>query len=389
MVGSTRSYEMARRMVAAGHEVHLVTSRRESEHASPGWQVENIEGINVYWLPVSYSNKLGYLARIKAFFDFAIKSSLKIRSISADLVFATSTPLTIAIPGVLAKWQKRVPMVFEVRDLWPEIPIAVGVLKSPLTIWAARILESWAYKHADTVIGLSPGMCEGLIKNGCDPEVVHNIPNSSDVELFRIGQESGSKLRASHEWLKDRPLVVYAGTLGQINGVSYMVELAEAMLSIDPEVRFLVVGSGYDQESIRESAITREVYEKNFFMWDSISKDEVPALYSAATVVTSLFLPIREMWANSANKFFDGLAAAKPIVINYGGWQAKLLEKNGAGITLCDLSTKDAAGKLYELLVDEVRLKEYAEQSGRLGSKEFSRELLAEKLIRILEDVGR
>ena len=95
------------------------------------------------------------------------------------------------------------------------------------------------------------------------------------------------------------------------------------------------------------------------------------------------------MWANSANKFFDGLAAAKPIVINYGGWQAKLLEKNGAGITLCDLSTKDAAGKLYELLVDEVRLKEYAEQSGRLGSKEFSRELLAEKLIRILEDVGR
>ena len=380
---------MARRMVAAGHEVHLVTSRRESEHASPGWQVENIEGINVYWLPVSYSNKLGYLARIKAFFDFAIKSSLKIRSISADLVFATSTPLTIAIPGVLAKWQKRVPMVFEVRDLWPEIPIAVGVLKSPLTIWAARILESWAYKHADTVIGLSPGMCEGLIKNGCDPEVVHNIPNSSDVELFRIGQESGSKLRASHEWLKDRPLVVYAGTLGQINGVSYMVELAEAMLSIDPEVRFLVVGSGYDQESIRESAITREVYEKNFFMWDSISKDEVPALYSAATVVTSLFLPIREMWANSANKFFDGLAAAKPIVINYGGWQAKLLEKNGAGITLCDLSTKDAAGKLYELLVDEVRLKEYAEQSGRLGSKEFSRELLAEKLIRILEDVGR
>ena len=380
---------MARRMVAAGHEVHLVTSRRESEHASPGWQVENIEGINVYWLPVSYSNKLGYLARIKAFFDFAIKSSLKTRSISADLVFATSTPLTIAIPGVLAKWQKRVPMVFEVRDLWPEIPIAVGVLKSPLTIWAARILESWAYKHADTVIGLSPGMCEGLIKNGCDPEVVHNIPNSSDVELFRIGQESGSKLRASHEWLKDRPLVVYAGTLGQINGVSYMVELAEAMLSIDPEVRFLVVGSGYDQESIRESAITREVYEKNFFMWDSISKDEVPALYSAATVVTSLFLPIREMWANSANKFFDGLAAAKPIVINYGGWQAKLLEKNGAGITLCDLSTKDAAGKLYELLVDEVRLKEYAEQSGRLGSKEFSRELLAEKLIRILEDVGR
>ena len=389
MVGSTRSYEMARRMVAAGHEVHLVTSRRESEHASPGWQVENIEGINVYWLPVSYSNKLGYLARIKAFFDFAIKSSLKTRSISADLVFATSTPLTIAIPGVLAKWQKRVPMVFEVRDLWPEIPIAVGVLRSPLTIWAARILESWAYKHADTVIGLSSGMCEGLIKNGCDPEVVHNIPNSSDVELFRIGQESGSKLRASHEWLKDRPLVVYAGTLGQINGVSYMVELAEAMLSIDPEVRFLVVGSGYDQESIRESAITREVYEKNFFMWDSISKDEVPALYSAATVVTSLFLPIREMWANSANKFFDGLAAAKPIVINYGGWQAKLLEKNGAGITLCDLSTKDAAGKLYELLVDEVRLKEYAEQSGRLGSKEFSRELLAEKLIRILEDVGR
>ena len=161
MVGSTRSYEMARRMVAAGHEVHLITSRRDQNGSASGWCVECIDGIQVYWLPVPYSNNLGYLARIQAFFGFAVRSSLKTLEINTNVVFATSTPLTIAIPAIFAKKRKRVPMVFEIRDLWPELPIAVGALKSPVTIWAARLMEKWAYKNADAVVGLSRDVRRG------------------------------------------------------------------------------------------------------------------------------------------------------------------------------------------------------------------------------------
>ena len=387
MVGSTRSYEMARRMVAAGHQVHLITTRRNLESSSSDWELEDIEGIQVHWLPLYYDNEMGYLARIRSFFAFALKSSLRTKSVDADVIFATSTPLTIAIPGVFAKLQKRVPMVFEIRDLWPELPIAIGALKSPLTIWAARRLEKWAYKHADAIVGLSPGMCEGAIKGGCNPSTVHNIPNSSDVDMFRVDQASGWKLRDQHDWLKDRPLVVYAGTLGRINGVGYLVDLAKSMLAVNPEVRILVVGSGFDRVAIRKSAIECRVYERNFFMWDSVAKDKIPALYSAATVVTSLFVPIKEMEANSANKFFDGLAAGKPIAINYGGWQAELLESTGAGICLSEKGSHKAAETLNELLTDQDRLVASAEASAKLGMEEYSRELLAKKLISVLEDV--
>jgi len=132
MSGGTRSYEMARRLVAAGHEVHMITSDRSLNRAFQGWKEEEIEGINVCWYSNKYSNSFGIFRRLLAFFQFAFATMRKVRTMDADLIFATSTPLTIAIPGVYASKSKSVPLVFEVRDLWPELPIALGVISNPL-----------------------------------------------------------------------------------------------------------------------------------------------------------------------------------------------------------------------------------------------------------------
>src|SRR5690606_3755255 len=124
MSGGTRSYEMAKRLVAAGHEVHMITSWvQETNHLD--WFNEEIDGIKVHWFPNPYSNKMSYKQRIQAFLRFAYASMQKIATIPADIVFATSTPLTIAIPGVLGARKQKIPMIFEVRDLWPEVPIAM------------------------------------------------------------------------------------------------------------------------------------------------------------------------------------------------------------------------------------------------------------------------
>ena len=184
MSGGTRSYEMAKRLVAAGHEVHVITTWRGASERRDWW-VEDIDGIQVHWLPVPYSNAMGFARRLKAFFHFAARSARRAVTIGGDVVFATSTPLTIALPAVAAARKLKRPMVFEVRDLWPLLPIAIGALRSPVTIALARWLERFAYRNADRIVALSPGMAEGVVATGYDPARVHVIPNSCDLDLFQ------------------------------------------------------------------------------------------------------------------------------------------------------------------------------------------------------------
>lgn len=388
MSGGTRSFEMARRMVQAGHEVHMVTSRFDGEFTGNRWVMEEIEGIRVHWFPVRYSNSLGIVSRLVAFFRFAFAASVFASRIKADVVFATSTPLTIAIPAVVAKWRQRVPMVFEVRDLWPELPIAMGALNFPLAKTLARWLERWAYHHSARVVGLSPGMCEGVIETGFPEQHTVCIPNSCDNDRFTANPLAAEEFRNQRGWLGDRKLVVYVGTFGKINGVSYLAEIAAEMMKIDPEVRFLVVGDGAERELVEARAASLGVLNTNFFMEAPVPKEQVPVILTAATVCSSLFISLPAMWNNSANKFFDALAAGKPVMINYGGWQKDLLEEHSAGVCLPSEEPGKAAHLLSALLSDEQRLKEAGSASRTLALEHFSRDDLAATLIRTLEEVS-
>jgi glycosyltransferase involved in cell wall biosynthesis len=176
--------------------------------------------------------------------------------------------------------------------------------------------------------------------------------------------------------------VIYTGTLGKINGVGYLAKIASAMLSRDPEVRFLVIGSGIDESNVRQTAAGLGVLNKNFFMLPDVPKSEVPEILATATIATSLFVDLKEMWANSANKFFDALAARKPIAINYGGWHAELI-KDGAGLVLDPQDTEVAADRLAAGLHDPAWLQRASEEAGRLG-EQFSRDRMARELETVL-----
>ena len=384
--GGTRSYEMARRLVAAGHRVFMVTSDWHSKFPGRSRHVTDEAGIEVHWLPVPYYNQMTYPQRIQAFLQFAVSAARRGASISADVVFATSTPLTIALPGVYAAKKQKIPMVFEVRDLWPELPIAVGALKSGM-IPLARWLERFAYKHSERIVALSPGMREGVVKTGFPTEKVTIIPNSSDIDLFRVSTEQSRDFRSSTAWLGDNPLVLYAGTLGRINGVSYLAEIAAEVKKIAPEIRFLVVGDGAEWEKVENRANELGVYKDNFFMMKSVSKEDIPVIFAASTLAVSLFVDLPQMWANSANKFFDGLAAGKPIAINYQGWQAELLQESKAGIVLAANDAASAAQKLAEFLDDQKRIKTAAQAAFQLAESQFNRDHLALQLETLLLEV--
>jgi glycosyltransferase involved in cell wall biosynthesis len=244
-----------------------------------------IDGIPLVVIDVPYDNKMSFDQRIDAFLRFAVLATREAMSRSADVVFATSTPLSIAIPGLFAALKQRIPLVFEVRDLWPELPIAMGALRNPAACVVARLLEWLAYHGSAHVVALSPGMAEGVVSRGIAPGRVTVIPNSCDTDSFEVPPEYGHTFRSKlPDLAPEQPLVVYTGTFGQINGVGYLVAVAEAMQRIDPSVRFLLVGAGAEKEQVTEEARACGVFGKNLWIWDSIPKTQMPSLLSASTV---------------------------------------------------------------------------------------------------------
>ena len=383
MTGGTRSYEMARRLVKMGHEVNMVTSWREPD-GRKHWFQTNESGVNVHWLPVPYSNRMGFNARILAFLKFALRSSLLAASLESDIVFATSTPLTIALPAVYAAYKRNVPMVLEVRDLWPEMPIAMGALTNPIQVRLARALELWAYRHASSVVALSPGMKSGVTRTGYPSARVAVIPNSCDNAEFANNPDSASQFRAVRPWLGINPLLIYAGTFGRVNGVGYAVAIAKQLLQLGSNIRILLVGDGMERESVQQLAQDAGVLGINLFFEWKVSKREVIALFSASTLSSSLFIDLPEMRINSANKFFDALAAGKPIFLNYGGWMHDLVLKHRCGISAWGRPLDEVARELDSRLNDSEWLSRAGRSSRMLAESYFDRDLLASQLERVL-----
>lgn len=385
MSGGTRSYEMARRMVAAGHEVHMVTSIRESNSEHMGWFETEEAGIKVHWYPIPYSNHMSYVQRIGAFLSFANAARSKAVELDGDLVFATSTPLTIALPAVPAARKKKIPMIFEVRDLWPEMPIAMGALKNPLFRIAARWLERWAYRNSAAVVALSPGMKDGVVATGYPKNCVAVVPNSSDNSEFLYNATDAQRFRAQRHWLGDKPLLVYTGTFGKVNGVDYMVDLAVALLKRASDVQILLVGDGAERDRIKQLSEQAGVLGKNLFIENPLPKKDIPALLSASTMASALFIDLPEMRPNSANKFFDALASGTPVFLNYGGWMRDLVTNHGCGLPLWQNSIEDVATEIDAKMHDKDWLKKAGKSARILAETSFDRDVLARQLISVLQ----
>ena len=387
MNGGTRSYEFAKRLVQRGHEVHMITSWRDGGKGDDWFETID-DGIYIHWLPVEYSNHMSFTLRLKAFFKFAFKSARKAVQIRSDVIFATSTPLTIILPAVWAKFKLGVPIVFEVRDLWPELPIAMGALRSPISKISAKILERFAYFNSEIIVALSPGMKNGIIRSGFPKDRIAVIPNCADIELFDVARNLGDKFREERPWLGDSPLILYAGTFGAINGVSYLVDLAVEFKKINSTVKILVIGDGAEYNLVIDHARRSNVLDINFFVEKGMPKAGIIAALSAATFASAVFIDKPEMRANSANKFFDALAAGKPLIINFGGWMHDLVLRNDCGIAAWRMDLNQLACEINEKSNNFEWLSSASESSRKLASKEFDRDRLSNKLAIILEQTA-
>ena len=391
-VGGTRSYEFARYLVNQGHEVVMIAAADESSGRGSGLvNHRDVDGIELIEVRAGHNDYLrgtsmGYLARIRSFFQFALASSrVALRLPRPDVVFATSTPLTIGIPALAASWRHNAPLVFEVRDLWPEAPIQLGALRSLMGIELARWLERTIYRNAAHVIALSPGMRDGVVGAGAPADRVSVIPNAADLDLFSPavdGLEFRARLGVNGQFVCS-----YFGAMGEANDLNPVVEAARLLEeSGERGIVFVLHGGGKRRAELE--AFCRRHKLTNVIFSDPIpDKHAIARLAAASDVCMTIYKNVPILYTCSPNKLFDTFAAGRPAIVNSPGWLKDLVERNEAGFYVRPDDAEHLSERVVFLRDHPELVRAYGRNARRLAEESFDRNRLAGQLLSVLEQV--
>ena len=387
----TRSYEFARYLVGKGHHVTMITSGLANDEfpVPKGWKYHEyeVEGINVIAIAAAYNNPhvgtgmSGWHRMIK-FYEFASLATRVGKQLTKpDIVFATHTPLTIGLAGTKLSQHFNVPFVFEVRDLWPEALVNVGILTNPLVIWWLQRMAKKIYGAANHIVALSPGMKEGIVRAGVAAKQITVIPNGSDLDLFRPDLDgSASRNRLG---LGDRFAAIYFGAMGLANGLEYVIEAARILAERGKDHIVIVLhGDGGKRPELEKMA--RDYKLTNVVFSDLVpDKAEVAQIVAGCDVSMTIYLAAKEhTW--SPNKMFDALAAGKPVLINVSGWLGDMIEDNNCGRCLDPHRSETLAEALEELVANPELCREMGTNARSLAERQFDRMKLASRLEKVL-----
>lgn len=378
--GGTRSYEFSKALIENGCYIYMISGKDTNKK-----EIDFLKNIEIYSTKTKYSNSMSYMRRILAFMHYIIKSiiiGIKLKGI--DTVFATSTPLTIAIPGYILSKIHRSKFIFEVRDVWPDIPIGVGVLKNRLLIVLLKKYEYFVYKKADHIIVASEGMYKNLINKGVSKDKVTVITNMANLYLVDSIKKSKTKIK-EYNGFKDKFICIHSGSMGFVNGLDYILNVAKLIEKIDRNIIFILIGEGKEKESLKRRKNKENI--NNVIFMDILPKKELFFLLKAADIGVMIVKNYKILQDNSANKFFDYLAVGLPILINYGGWQKEVLESHKAGFSCSATNFHDMAKKILYLRRNEKLLEKMSKNSRALAEDKFSRSICCNKLVNIFKNL--
>ncbi|MGK7391945.1 MAG: glycosyltransferase family 4 protein [Candidatus Cyclobacteriaceae bacterium M2_1C_046] len=368
--GAVRSYYLGQALLKAGHKV-TVLSRKNFKKS----KIKNIDALEVHYLPVSYSNKMSFPRRIISYLAFVLKAINYCRRKSFvsqfNYCYCISTPLTSGIIGYWLLKQKKVPYLFEVGDLWPDAPLAMGALNYPFAPHLAHFLEKSIYANSSGVIGLSPYIVSTIKQRTTRP--VFYVPNFSDIDFFY-----------KEKFIPPEPFIIsYTGAIGRANGLEYFLNAALEAQRRELKVHFYLMGRGAAYEKLKIKVKDDGI--KNIFFIPFGNKEEVKRVLtnSHAIYVSYRKLPVLE--TGSPNKFFDGLASGKLIILNFGGWLSDLTGKYSCGFNYDPEDPKDFIEKLSPLLRDMSKLKEAQHNALKLAREKFNLKDWEKTFVQIVE----
>lgn len=384
--GGTRHHELARHLVARGHRVTIIaspvsylTGQRQAA-VRGGEQPE--PGITILRASTYSALHKSFFHRLVSFFSFMLSSFwIGLRVQDVDLVWGTSPPIFQGVTALLLARIKRVPFVFEVRDLWPAFAIAVGVLRNPLLIRASLWLEKFLYRQARQVIVNSPGFLEHVRQRGA--RSIALIPNGAEPEMFQP-DGSGGRFRAMHQ-LDGKFVVLYAGAHGLSNDLGVVLQAA-ARLEDHPQIHFLLVGDGKEKHRLQAQAASLQLSNVTFL--PPVAKDRMGEVFAAADAGLAILKPLDLYRTTYPNKVFDCMAAARPVVLAIDGVIREVVEKAGAGIASAPGDPAALAEAVCRLANDPVAARAMGYAGLQYVQEHFNRRDLANRLAELFEEVG-
>jgi len=385
--GAVRPYQMARRLIQKGHQVTMVCGGDHKMFELPVTSKKNIyrgniDGIDVIQISLPYSNNDSVAKRALTFLKFAKKAMGIALKEDYDLLFATSTPLTDGLPGIVAKWFRKKKFVFEVRDLWPELPKALG-MKNPFFLWGMSVLEKRSYHAADACIGLSPGICEGIKRRSQKGKPIAMVPNGCDLDLFSPSNEKPDVIPG----VKPTDTVaVFTGAHGVANGLDAVLDMASVLkVRSRNDVKIVFVGEGKMKQHLIGRAEKEHLY--NCIFLDHMSKKKLNDVMARADIGLMVLANVPAFYyGTSPNKFFDYIASGLPVVNNYPGWLADMINDNKCGISIEPEKPELFADAVVKLADNPDLRAECGKNSRTLAEREFARDLLGTKFVDFLEE---
>ena len=383
--GGTRHYEMAHYLAQSGHRVTIIASPisylsgkakkkihwKEVETVSP-----EITIIRAYTYKALHRS---FFHRVINFLSFMISSFfIGLQTPNVDIVWGTSPPIFQGATAWALSALKHVPFLFEVRDLWPKFAVDIGVLKNKIIINASEWLERFLYSNADLTIVNSPGYIDHVKQNGA--KIVELVPNGVDVNMFNP-HNKGTAFRQKHH-LDKKFIVLYAGAHGMANNLNVILKAADIMRE-EERISFVFIGDGKDKPKLIEQAESKGL--NNILFLPVIPKAEIPEALAAADACIAILKPIEAFKTTYPNKVFDYMAAGRPIILAIDGVIREVVETAEAGIAV-------SPGKSMEIVKAIHTLMNNPEKSAIMGingrnhvEKNYNREQLTQKLVRILE----
>ncbi len=375
--GPLRSYYLARGLQSNGYEVEIITSHNQKHPLE-----QDFQGLKVHYLPVYYDNSLRFLPRIIAFIKFAWLAYQKALSIrGANLCYAISTPLSVGWVAKKLKATQGIPYFFEVGDLWPEAPIQMGVLKSPWIIERIKLFEKSIYADADHVVALSPGIKDCILTTAPNCQV-SVIPNMSDCQFFQM--EPKDRRLEKIFGVNDKMVITYFGAAGRANHLEYLLDAAKHAQNVNHKLHFLVVAHGSELERIKKLAAQYNLSNLDFLPYCNRGQLKMVLNVTDAVYVSYADVPI--LATGSPNKYFDGLAAGKLMLVNFKGWLKNITELHQFGFYVDPNKPEMLTELLSPIAMNRANLLRPQRKARVIAETFFSRELAVQKLLKSLDN---
>ncbi len=389
--GGTRHYEFARLLAAHGYLVTVIASPvsyitgalLQLPPNSKNLGGEQGGGVNILRARVYSAHHKSFFHRIIAFFSFMISSfwiGLGVKNV--DLVWGTSPPIFQGATAWLLARLKRAKFLFEVRDLWPQFAVAVGVLKNSVLIRMSVWLERFLYRRADRVMVNSPGFIAHVTGRGA--RRVELIPNGADPSMFDPSNDGADFRRTNH--LEDKFVALYAGAHGMSNDLNVVLDAARLLMD-EKKIQIVLLGDGKEKPALQARAAQMELSNVSFV--SSVPKSETPNALAAADACIAILKPLEEYKTTYPNKVFDYMAAGRPVALAIDGVIREVVEAAQCGLFVEPGNAIAMAGAIRKLASDSQKSREMGLNGRKYLEENFSREAIGKKLTNLLEEMNK